>query len=188
MSLKRKIISTIISTFAVVSFTTFVSAQNTGTTTTTQEQDSANQQQRQRRDRRGGGGNRNGFGRESRRDGMMRDFAKFNLTDAQKEQIRTIMETNRPDRNSFEEVRGLMEAKRNGTITAEQTEKLNVFREQQKQKHEQVKTQILGVLTAEQLVELEKIKAERKQKREERQKMRQERRNQQQNQQDDTDN
>ena len=178
MSLKRKVISAIISIFAVVSFTTFVAAQNNSTNT--QEQDSANQQQRRERRERRGGGKRNGFGKERRGGGMMRGLERLNLTDAQKQQIRTIMEANRPDRNSFEEVRGLMEAKRNGTITAEQTEKLKAFHEAQKQKREEVKTQILAVLTDEQRAEYEKMKAERQQRREERQKMRQNRQTEQQ--------
>ncbi len=177
MSLKRKIISAIISTFAVASFTTFVVAQNNSTNT--QEQDSANQQRRERGERRGGG-KRNGFGREHRGGGMMHGLGKLNLTDAQKEQIRTIMQANRPDRNSFEEIRALVEAKRNGTITAEQTEKLKSFNEAQKQKREEVKTQIFAVLTNEQRAEYEKMKAERQQRREERQKMRQNRQTEQQ--------
>ena len=178
MSLKRKIISGIISTFAVVSFTTFVSAQNTSTTT--QQQDSTDQQQQRERRERRGGGNRNDFGRERRGGGsMMRGLERLNLTDAQKEQIRVIMEANRPEPNAFETIRPLMEAKRNGTITAEQEKTLQAFHEQMKQKHEQVKTQVLAVLTDEQRTQLEKMKAERKQQREERQKERQNRQTQQ---------
>lgn len=175
MSLKRKIITAVISAFALVTFTTFVSAQNSNTNT--QEQDSANQQQREKRDRRGG--KRNGMGRGQRGGDIMRVLERLNLTDTQKQQVRTILEANRPNPSEFEEVKGLMEAKRNGTITAEQTEKLKAFHEQMKQKHEQVKTQILAVLTDEQRTEYEKIKAEMKQRREERQKERQERKNQQ---------
>ena len=173
MSLKRKIISAIISTFAVVTFTTFVSAQDNST----QQQDSVNQQQREKRDRRSGFGKRNGFGRE-RRGGMMRGFERLNLTDTQKEQIRTIMEANRPNQAEFEQLRPLMEAKRNGTITAEQENQLKTFREQMKQRQELVKQQVLGVLTIEQRAEYDKMKAEKKQRREERQKMRQKRQNQ----------
>ncbi|CAN5451930.1 hypothetical protein BH10ACI1_BH10ACI1_09780 [soil metagenome] len=172
MSLKRKIISAIISTFAVVTFTTFVSAQDSNTNT--QQQDSTNQQRRERRER-NGFGKRNGFGRERGGGGMMRGLGRLNLTDAQKQQIRVIMEANRPDPNSFEEVRGLMDAKRNGTLTAEQEQKLEAFRAEHKQKREQVETQILGILTVEQRAELDKMKAKMKQRREERQKMRQNR-------------
>ncbi len=169
MSLKRKIISGVISAFAVVSFTTFVSAQDNST----QQQDSVNQQQkRDKRMKRGGYG-----GRNHRRGGMMRGFEKLNLTDTQKEQIRTIMETNRPNQTEMEEVKTLMQAKRNNTITAEQTERLKTFREQMKQKQEVVKQQILGVLTLEQRAEYDKMKAERQQKHEQRKQERQNRRN-----------
>ena len=108
----------------------------------------------------------------------MRGFEQLNLTDAQKEQIHSILEANKPDPKTFEELRPLMEAKRNGTITAEQEATLKAHREQMKQKHDQVKQQLLGVLTTEQKAQLEKMKAEWKQKREERKQMRQDRKNQ----------
>lgn len=171
MSLKRKIISAIISTFAVVAFTTFVSAQDADKT----QQDSTQKQEKRER----GFGMKRGFGKQRRGGGIMRGFEQLNLTDAQKEQIRGIMEANKPDPKTFEEFRPLMEAKRNGTITAEQEEKLKAHREQMKQKHDQVKSQVLAVLTTEQLAQLEKMKAEMKQKREERKQMRQDRKNQQ---------
>lgn len=170
MALKRKIISAIISTFAVVTFTTFVSAQDTNN----QTQDAANQpQKREKREKRGGMGR--GYG--MKRGDLMRGFEKLNLTDAQKEQIRAIMEANRPDPNEFEKIRPLIEAKRNGTITAEQEQQLKAAREQMRQKQEQVRTQIMGVLTDEQRAQLEKMKEEMRQKREERQKQRQNRQN-----------
>ncbi|HEY0428958.1 MAG TPA: Spy/CpxP family protein refolding chaperone [Pyrinomonadaceae bacterium] len=176
MSLKRKIISGIVSAFAVVTFTTFVSAQDTSADKS--QQDST--QKQERRERRGGFGNREG----GRRGGMMRGFEKLNLTDAQKEQIHTILEANKPDKSSFEAIRPLMEAKRNGTITAEQETQLKAFREQQKQKGEQVRSQILAILTTEQKAQLEKQKEEWKQKREER---KQNRQNQKSNEKDDDD-
>jgi Spy/CpxP family protein refolding chaperone len=173
MSLKRKIISAIISAFAVVAFTSFVSAQDASK----QEQNSTQKQEKRER----GFGKKRGFGRgmrDGRGGGIMRGFQELNLTDAQKQQIHTILETNKPDPKTFEEIRPLMEAKRNGTITAEQETKLKAFREQAKQKHDQVKSQVLAVLTTEQREQLNKLKEEWKQKREERKQMRQERKNQ----------
>ncbi|MGC2238607.1 MAG: Spy/CpxP family protein refolding chaperone [Pyrinomonadaceae bacterium] len=183
MSLKRKIISGVISAFAVVTFTTFVSAQNTD-----KSQDST--QKQEKRERRGGFGKGDGMGKGMRggRGGMMRGFRELNLTDAQKEQIHTIMEANKPDKSQFESLRPLMEAKRNGTITAEQEKQLEAFRAERKQKGEQVKAQIMAVLTAEQKAQLEKQKEEWKQKRQERKEMRQERKNKQDKQTDDNDN
>jgi Spy/CpxP family protein refolding chaperone len=173
MSLKRKIISAIISTFAIVAFTSFVSAQDANKT----QQDSTQKQEKRQR----GDGMKRGFGkgmRGGRGGGLMRGFEQLNLTDAQKEQIHSILEANKPDPKTFEELRPLMEAKRNGTITAEQEATLKAHREQMKQKHDQVKQQILGVLTTEQKAQLEKMKEEWKQKREERKQMRQNRKNQ----------
>jgi protein CpxP len=184
MSLKRKIISGVISAFAVVSFTTFVSAQDTDKS----QQDST--QKQERRERRNGG-KRDGMGRGFRngRGGgkMMRGFRELNLTDAQKEQIRTIMEANKPDKSSFEAIRPLMEAKRNGTITAEQQSQLDAFKAQRKQNAENVRNQVLAVLTTEQRAQLEKSKEQWKEKRQERKQMRQERKNRK-NTDDNTDN
>ncbi len=173
MSLKRKIISAIISTFAVIAFTTFVSAQDADKA----QQDST--QKREKRER--GFGQKRGFGdkRGMRGGGIMRGFKQLNLTEAQKQQIHSILEANKPDKSSFEAIRPLMEAKRNGTLTEEQKQQLESFRAQQKQKHDLVRQQVLGVLTTEQVAQLEKMKEEMKQKREERKQMRQERKNQQ---------
>jgi Spy/CpxP family protein refolding chaperone len=183
MSIKRKIISGVISAFAVVTFTTFVSAQDTD-----KSQDST--QRQEKRERRGGFGKGDKFGkrRGEGRGMMMRGFRELNLTDAQKQQIHTIMEANKPDKSSFESLRPLMEAKRNGTITAEQQQQLDAFKAQRKQNGEKVREQVLAVLTTEQRAQLEKQKEEWKQKRQERKQMRQERKNKQDKQTDDNDN
>lgn len=183
MSLKRKITSGIISAFAVVTFTGFASAQDTNAD---KQQDST--QKQEKRERRGGFGKRNGMGKKMRGGKMMRGFKQLNLTDAQKEQVRTIMEANKPDKSSFEAIRPLMEAKRNGTITAEQQQQLDAFKAQRKQKHDLIKAQILAVLTDEQKAQLEKQKEEMKQKRQERKQMRQERKTQQNSETEKTDN
>ena len=174
MSLKRKIISGIVSAFAVFTFTTFVSAQDTNA----DKQQDSNQKQ-ERRERRQG--DKRGFGKrggKGMRGGMMmRGLRELNLTDAQKEQIHTIMEANKPDKSQFEAIRPLMEARRNGTLTDEQKKQLEDFRTQQKAKGDQIRTQILAVLTAEQKAQLDKMEQEWKQKREERRQMRQDRKN-----------
>ena len=170
MSLKRKIISGIVSTFAVVTFTTFVSAQDADKS----QQDST--QKQEKRERRGGRGNGMGKGmRGGRGGGMMRGFKQLNLSDAQKEQIRAIMEANKPDKSSFESMRPLMEAKRSGTLTDDQKQQIETFKAERKQKEENVRLQIMNVLTTEQRAQLEKSQEEWKQKREERKQMRKER-------------
>jgi protein CpxP len=165
MSLKRKLISGIISAFAVASFTTFAAAQNTDADKT-QQDSNQKQERRERRDDGFGKGMREGRGGGGR-GGMMRAFKELNLTDAQKTQIHQIMEANKPDKSSFEAMRPLMEAKRNGTLTDEQKQQFETFKAERKQKEEQIHNQILAVLTTEQRAQLEKMQAERKAKREE---------------------
>ena len=166
MSLKNKFISVITLAFAVVALTTFASAQDTTKT------DTDTTQKQEKRERRGGFGNRDGMGGK-RRGGMMRGFRELNLSDTQKEQIRTIMQANRPDQATMEEMRTLHQAKRDGTITAEQQERMKALKEQAREKGKSVHQQVLAVLTPEQLQQLEQKKQEMKQRREERKQLRQ---------------
>ena len=105
--------------------------------------------------------------------GMMRGLRELNLTDAQKAQIKTIMDANRPDQATMEEMKTLHDAKRSGTLTADQQERFKTLRQQSREKGEAVHQQILAVLTPEQLQQFEAKKAEMKQKWEERKQMRQ---------------
>ena len=168
MSFKRKLVSAVTTGFAVVAFSTFVSAQDNTKT----DQDS-----NQKREWRGKGDKRGGFGKGMRGGrGGMHGLRGIDLTDAQKEQIRTIMAANRPDEASMQEMRTLMQAKREGTITAEQKERFKSLREQGRLKAEQTHQQVLAILTPEQRQQYEAKKAEMKQKWEERRQERRERR------------
>jgi Spy/CpxP family protein refolding chaperone len=171
MSLKNKFFSVITLAFAVAMFSTFVSAQDTTKT------DTDTTQQQQKWERRGGG-KRDGMGRGFRDGkrgggGMMRGFRELNLTDAQKEQIRTIMQANRPDQATMEEMRTLHQAKRDGTLTAEQQERIQTLKKQGFEKGQAVHQQILAILTPEQLQQLKQKQEEMKQKWEQRKQMRQ---------------
>ena len=173
MSFKNKFFSALTVAFALFAFSSFAAAQDNTQT------DSDKQQKREwRRGKRDGGGKgfrRGGFG-------ALRGLRELNLTDAQKEQIRTIMEANRPDQATMEEMRTIRQAKRDGTITPEQKERAKALREQARLKADNVEQQVLAVLTAEQRQQLEAKKAEMKQKWEERRQERQLRRQQRQNQ------
>jgi Spy/CpxP family protein refolding chaperone len=99
MSFKNKFFSALTMAFALLAFSTFASAQETPKT------DSDNTQKREWRK-----GKRDGSGKGFRRGGMrggkyLRGFRDLNLTDAQKAQVRTIMEANRPDQAAFEEMK-----------------------------------------------------------------------------------
>ena len=120
-----------------------------------------------------------GFGRRGHREmfrghhgAMMGGLRGINLTDAQKQQIHSIMESNKPDQATMDQMRTLMEAKRNGTITAEQQEQLKAFRQQGKAKAESIHQQIQSILTPEQIAQIEKNKAERKERWEKRRELR----------------
>ncbi len=176
MTFKSKIISAMTAGTAIIAFSTFVSAQET---TKTDNPTPTPKQERKMRNgefgKRGMGKGMRG-GRFGRRGGMMMGFRGLNLTDEQKAQIKTIMETNRASLGANrEEMRTIMTAKRDGTITAEQQQRLDAFKTQMRENAKSTHQQVLNVLTAEQRAQLEARKAEMKQRREERQKMRQER-------------
>lgn len=172
MSYKRKLFSAIATGFAVVSFSSFASAQQTGNAQPQQQQDSTQKQERGERGK--GFGKRGGRGHHGGKTGM-RELAQLNLTDAQKQQIRTIMETNHKDgnRQNFQEKRQLMQAKRDGTITAEQETQLKNFKQQMRAQADATHQQILAVLTGEQRAQLEQIKQQRKEQKQQRRQMRQ---------------
>ncbi len=170
MSFKNKFFSVLTLAFAVFGFATFASAQDTTKTT-----DTDTTQKQEKREWRGRG-KRDGMGegfRGDKRGGMMRGFRDLNLTDAQKTQIKTIMDANRPDQATMEEMKTLHDAKQNGTLTADQQERFKTLRRQAREKGEAVHQQILAVLTPEQLQQFQQKQQEMKQKWEERKQMRQ---------------
>lgn len=176
MSFKRKFISAITSVFAIFTFAAFVSAQNDSTN----NQQNQTQEKQNKFERRGKFGKRGDkFGKGMHKGGAMRELSQVNLTDAQKEQIRAILESSRVNQTSFQEMREIMQAKRDGTITDAQKERMQALRRQLKQNAEITNQQILAVLTAEQRAQLEQIKAERKQKWEQRRQEKLNRRNRQ---------
>lgn len=166
MTFKQKFISAVTFVFAIIAFTTFVSAQDTAT----QPQDSTTKQEK--RDHK--------FGKEGKRGGhrggdmMMRGLHQLNLTEAQKEQLKGIMESNRTaNQGTHEEMRGLMMKKRDGIITAEEQTRFEELKNQMKASAKQTHDSILAILTPEQLAQLEQMKEQMKQKFEERRKLRQ---------------
>jgi Spy/CpxP family protein refolding chaperone len=172
MSFKRKFISVITMALATVAFTTFVAAQETP------KQDNSMQKQ-EKFERRGFGGKRGGKGmRGGKHDGgdrmMMRSLQRLNLSDAQKEQTRGILENfKNSTQTGREEMRGLAMKKRDGIITADEQNRLKEIKTQLRTSGEQMHSSILAVLTAEQRTQLDQIKEEMKQKMQERRQNRQ---------------
>jgi len=176
MSFKRKFISAITLALATAAFTTFAAAQDTN-----KQDDSMRQQEKfERRD------GKRGLGRKGMRGGkhdgggdrmLMRSLGQLNLSDAQKEQTRSIFENFKTStQNQREEMRGLAMKKRDGIITAEESARFKEIKTQLKTSGEQMHNSVLAILTAEQRAQLDQIKEEMKQKR---MKRRQNRQNQQ---------
>ncbi|MBS1794289.1 MAG: Spy/CpxP family protein refolding chaperone [Acidobacteria bacterium] len=172
MAIKHKFFSILTTVLAVFALAVFVSAQDVKTDTdNSQKQEKPEWRKGGKRDgmdRENGGGPRRGM----KRGGMMRELRDLNLTEAQKEQIKTIMQANRPDQATMEEMRTLHQAKRDGTISAEQQTRLQTLKQQAFEKGKSVHQQIMAVLTPEQLQQLEQKKQEMKQRRQERRQMR----------------
>lgn len=113
---------------------------------------------------------RHDFGRDfrMRRPGMMRggmNFERLNLTDAQKQRIQTIMETNRKNmeaaRAQHEEIGRLMQLKSQGLLTTEQGTRLTSLQAQMQANGERARNEILSVLTPEQKTLFEQMRNER---------------------------
>lgn len=101
------------------------------------------------------------FGRHAGRFGGLRGVT---LTDAQKEQVRSIREANRPDAALMQELRTIHESRKAGSdLTAEQKARVTAIRDQMRSRAQATHDQIRNLLTAEQKAEIEKFKAERKQ-------------------------
>lgn len=108
----------------------------------------------------GGGPGAGAFG--AQRPGAMRALAALDLTDEQKESIREIHEAHR------DEVRALLQER--GTMDAD------AFREQMDALRESIRAEVEGVLTSEQIEQLEQFRQEAEERRTERQAARESRR------------
>ncbi|MFL6373081.1 MAG: Spy/CpxP family protein refolding chaperone [Pyrinomonadaceae bacterium] len=165
MSLKFKLISTLTVAGAIAAFSGASLAQDANTTPATGDKT-------EHHHRGDGEGRRGPGGREGMRGGDHGGFGGglmkgVNLTDAQKAQIKQIREANRPNPADFEQVKSLMEARRNGTLTDDQKAQLKAFRQARQAKEESVRQQIDAIFTPEQKAQIEQNKAAMKARREE---------------------
>jgi protein CpxP len=159
MSFKHKFISATALALAVGSFSTFVAAQDSATTTQTEPT------KRERKFENRGEGFRGGKGMHGGKHGgdrmMMGALRRLNLTDAQKAQVKTILEGNKPNQTQFGEMRSLMQKKRDGSITEQEQSRLREIRTQQKANADQTHNAILAILTDEQKAQLEQLKQQK---------------------------
>ena len=111
---------------------------------------------------------RQDFGdRRGMRGGPMAMIHGLNLTDAQKDQIKKIVQSNKPDQATIDRIKTFREARKSGTPpTDEQKAQMKAFREQAHAKAKSIHEQILSVLTADQKTQLEQRREQMKQKRE----------------------
>jgi Spy/CpxP family protein refolding chaperone len=101
--------------------------------------------------------------RRHARIGRQRVLEQINLTDPQKQQARTIIQNHaQSTKTQREELRGLMQQWRTGTLTAEQQARARELRQQLMESRKGVHTQMLSVLTPEQKAKLEEMRALRK--------------------------
>lgn len=165
MSFRKILISTSALALALVVSAGAVSAQEVTSTDKVEKVE--------KRDRGFGRGDKGrGFGRKHGKFGrhgmgMRGMFRGIELTEAQKEQFRAIHEANKPSAELREEMKTIMMAKRDGTITEAQKARMESFRADRKAKAASIKAQIDSILTLEQKEQIEKRKVEMKQRREE---------------------
>lgn len=169
MSLKQKFVSAITLAFAIVSFTIFASAQEKSTAPAP---DTASPNKIERRGPgRHGEGRGPGMrgGRHGGPMGMLRGLRDVDLTEAQRTQIRGILESKRDSfKQVHDQMRELGRAKHEGTMTAEQEAQFKTLRDQIKANSEATRQEVLNVLTADQKTKLEQFQQEMKQRKAER--------------------
>lgn len=107
---------------------------------------------------------RKGFGgRHGKRAGF--GLRGIELTEAQKAQIKSIREANRPDQAAIAEMKAIRGARRSGQeLTADQKARIQAMREQAGTKGKAVREQILAVLTPEQRAQIDARRTEMKEK------------------------
>lgn len=171
MSFKHKFISAITLALSIGTFSTFVAAQDSSSANN--QQDSTKREgklERRGEGRRGDKGMRGGKHGGDRM--MMGALRQLNLTDAQKAQVKTIFENNKSNQAGREEMRGLMQKKRDGSLTEQEQARFKELKNQKRASAEQTHNAVLAVLTAEQRAQLDQIKQEMRQRHDERKGMR----------------
>ena len=90
--------------------------------------------------------------------GMMRGIRQLDLTDQQKQQARSIMQTQgQGTQAQRQEMRQLMQKRRAGTLTAQEEARAKELRQQLMKSRQDARTQLMTVLTAEQKTKLEEM-------------------------------
>ncbi|MEO8648939.1 MAG: Spy/CpxP family protein refolding chaperone [Acidobacteriota bacterium] len=156
MSFKNTFTSVIASAIALTAFAGLSYAQDASAAP------KADGQKQEKLDRKGD--RRGNMGRRGIGHGGHRGFPglrAIQLTDAQKEQVRLIHESNKPDAAAIEHMKAMRESFKAGTTpTPEQKEQMKAMREQRRAKAESTRQQILAILTPEQRQQLDTRRTE----------------------------
>jgi periplasmic protein CpxP/Spy len=120
-----------------------------------------------------GGGIGGGFGKGTH-GGMRGGFGGLNLSEAQQQQFRQIMEANRAATNTQrEEIRQILSQKRDGNaLTVQQEARLKELSAQIRTSHEKLQSELSAILTPEQRQQIEQRREEMRKRMEERRQMR----------------
>jgi Spy/CpxP family protein refolding chaperone len=192
MTAKNKLFAVLSSLLMIFAVGSFAMGQDTAPATTKTDDSAKQEGPRGGKDGFGHRGGRRGFhgdkmdGEKGRGFGhrggpmgggpMEGGFHKLNLSDEQKQQLKTLHENfMNGNKAVHEEAFSLMKQKHDKTITAEGTARLQAIHQQMKTAHKGLRASAEGILTAEQKTQLETMKQERRQKMEERRKMREQR-------------
>ncbi|MBX3289080.1 MAG: Spy/CpxP family protein refolding chaperone [Acidobacteria bacterium] len=128
---------------------------------------------------RGGKGKRGKFGHRGFRGGKgMGHLRGIELTDAQKEQIKALRQAYGQDQSIREEMKTIMQARRAGTITEDQKQRVQAIHDQQRVQMETFKAQVDAILTPEQKQQIETRNQQMKERMEKRQELMKQRREQ----------
>ncbi|MCO6510402.1 MAG: Spy/CpxP family protein refolding chaperone [Aridibacter famidurans] len=163
----QRLIKTATTVFAVTLFSTAVLAQETVPKSGT---DTVEKKERiERRARKEGMRQMRGFHGRHGGHGMIRGIRKLELTDAQKSQIETLVQTHRTtNKPAMEEMHSLMMKRREGTFTDADKARAEEIKAGMKASGDQLRATILGLLTPEQTQKLEQMKLERQERMEQR--------------------
>lgn len=157
-----------LSILAITVFGSFAFAQGGG------RSNQPNQPNQPQRDSFGRRNDSDGRGRfDNRGFGMMRggmpgmiDFNRLNLTDAQKQRIQSLLESNRQSAQNnqaqFQEMGRLMMLKRQGLLTTEQGTRLTLLEAQMTSNRDRMRSDLLAILTPEQRTVFEQMQNERR--------------------------
>lgn len=163
----QRLIKGVTAVFALAVFSTVVLAQETAPKTGADTIDKKERVER-RAGKEGMRGMRGFHGRHGG-GGMIRGLQRLELTDSQKSQIETLVQTHRTtNRPAMEEMHSLMMKRREGTFDEADKARAEELRAGMKASGDQLRATILGLLTPEQTQELEQMKLERQERMEQR--------------------